>query len=113
MLAVENMNETVDFYSTVLGFQVSMSSEEYSVMEIDGHTIHLMLANSKEVMEAVRGHADFYIEVSDLDKIWKKASQFKDKFQTKAPFIQPYGMREFHISDPNECLVFVGQRIEG
>ena len=22
-----------------------------------------------------------------------------------------YGMREFHISDPNDCLVFVGQRI--
>ena len=113
MLAVANMNETVDFYTSVLGFRESMSSDAYSIVEADGQTIHLMLASSEEVMEAVRGHADIYIEVNDLDGIWKRVSRFKDKFQTKAPFTQPYGMREFHISDPNECLVFVGQRIVG
>jgi hypothetical protein len=28
-----------------------------------------------------------------------------------APFDQPYGMREFHVKDPDGCLLFFGERI--
>jgi hypothetical protein len=33
---------------------------------------------------------------------------FKDRYRIRDFFERGYGMTEFHIEDPNECLVFVG-----
>jgi len=35
---------------------------------------------------------------------------FKNRYRIKDLFDRDYGMTEFHISDPNECLVFVGEQ---
>ena len=111
MLAVADMDATLDFYSRILGFNVSMRSPGYSIVERDGATIHFMKAASEAVMQAVRGHADIYIEVADIAPLWAHVRQFKHLHQIRDLFDRDYGMREFHISDPNDCLVFVGQRI--
>jgi predicted enzyme related to lactoylglutathione lyase len=110
MLAVSDMEETISFYENVLGFLATMKSAEYSIIERDGKIIHLMKAASEHVMECVRGHTDIYIEVSDIDSLWNHVKTFKSKYRTRDLFVQSYGMTEFHISDPNECLVFVGER---
>jgi hypothetical protein len=34
---------------------------------------------------------------------------FKDRYRVRDLFNQDYGMTEFHVEDPNGCLVFVGQ----
>jgi len=101
MLAVADMQKTISFYENVLGFRATMTSTEYSIIERDGQTIHLMKAASEHVMECVRGHAEIYVEVSDIHALWEHVKTFKD---------QPYGMTEFQIGDPNDCLVFVGDR---
>ncbi len=88
MLAVANMEETDAFCQSVLAFTPTVMSPDYSIVEGDGQTIHFMRAASEEVMKCVPGHAEIYIEVEGIE----------------------YGMTEFHIGDPNECLVFVGQR---
>ena len=111
MLAVADMEATLEFYSRILGFSVSMRSPGYSIVERDGATIHFMKVASEEVMQAVRGHADIYIEVADIAPLWAHVSQFKHAYRIRDLFDRDYGMREFHISDPNDCLVFVGQRI--
>jgi hypothetical protein len=69
-----------------------------------------MRAASEQVMKAVRGHADIYIEVDDIDSLWQHVQTFKDRYKIRDLFDQPYGMTEFHISDPNGCLVFLGQK---
>ena len=33
----------------------------------------------------------------------------KDRYRIRDLFDREYGMTEFHISDPNVCLVFVGE----
>lgn len=109
MLAVANMEETIAFYQTVLGFTATMQSPDYSIVERDGQTIHFMKAASEEVMRCVRGHTEIYVEVSGIHALWEHVKAFKDRYRVRDLFEREYGMTEFHIGDPNECLVFVGE----
>jgi len=111
MLAVANMEETLAFYQEVLGFTPIMKSPEYSIVERDGQTIHLQKAESEEVMNCVRGHTEIYIEVSNIHPLWEHVKSFKTRYKIRDLFDRDYGMTEFHISDPNGCLVFVGEPI--
>lgn len=111
MLAVADMEVTLDFYTRVLGFEVTLKSAAYSIVERDGATIHCTKSASAAVSKALRGHTEIYIEVADIAPLWNHVRQFKADYQTRDPFDQSYGMREFHIGDPNGCLVFVGQKI--
>ena len=110
MLAVANMDETVAFYCDVLGFSVVKKFPEYATVERDGATIHFMPAADESVLKAVRGHTDIYIEVENIAALWAHVQKFKDRYRIRELFDQPYGMTEFHIGDPNGCLVFVGQK---
>jgi catechol 2,3-dioxygenase-like lactoylglutathione lyase family enzyme len=109
MLAAADMEQTLAFYHEVLGFKPVMKSPEYSIVERDGQTIHFMKATSEEVMKCVRGHTEIYIEVSNIELLWEHVKTFKDRCRVRDLFERDYGMTEFHIEDPNGCLVFVGQ----
>ena len=109
MLAVANMEETILFYQNVLGFTPTLQSPQYSIVERDGQTIHFQKAASEEVMNCVRGHTEMYIEVSDIRSLWEHVKPFKTKYKIRDLFDREYGMTEFHIADPNGCLVFVGE----
>jgi catechol 2,3-dioxygenase-like lactoylglutathione lyase family enzyme len=109
MLAVANMQETILFYQNVLGFKPTMQSPEYSIVERDAQTIHFQKAASEEVMNCVRGHTEIYIEVSDIRSLWEHVKPFKTKYKIRDLFDREYGMTEFHVADPNGCLVFVGE----
>jgi predicted enzyme related to lactoylglutathione lyase len=108
-LAVANMEETIVFYKSVLGFTPTRNSPEYSIVERDGQTIHFMKAASEEIMTRLRGHTEIYIEVCGIRSMWEHVRTFKDRYRIRDLFEREYGMTEFHIEDPNECLVFVGE----
>jgi catechol 2,3-dioxygenase-like lactoylglutathione lyase family enzyme len=108
MLAVSDIDETLAFYRDVLGFSQTIKSDGYLVMERDGQTVHFQKAASEEVMKCVRGHAEIYIEVSNIEPLWQHVKTYKDRYRIRDLFDRPYGMTEFHIEDPNACLVFVG-----
>lgn len=109
MLAVANMDETIQFYQSVLGFKAVKTLPEYSIVERDGQNIHFQKAASEEVMKCVRGHTEIYIEVSGIDLLWEHVKNFKNRYRVRDLFVREYGMTEFHIEDPNGCLVFVGE----
>ena len=109
MLAVADMDQTLDFYTSLLGFSVNMKTPEYSIVERDGAAIHFMKAADESVMQAVRGHTEIYIEVDGIQALWDHVDAHRGSHKIKDLFDQPYGMTEFHIGDPNGCLVFVGQ----
>lgn len=109
MLAAADMEETLAFYRNILGFTAVMKSPEYSIVERDGQTIHFMKAASEEVLRCVRGHTEIYIEVSNIGSLWEHVKTFKDRYRIRDLFDRDYGMTEFHIDDPNGCLVFVGE----
>ena len=110
MLAVANMSETLAFYREVLGFVTIIESPEYSIVQRDGQTVHFMRAASQEVMQCVRGHAEIYIEVDGILPLWEHVKTFKNRYKVRDLFAREYGMTEFHIADPNDCLVFVGEK---
>ena len=109
MLATANMEETIRFYQDVLGFTPTRKSPDYSIVERDGQTIHFQKAESDEVMNCVRGHTEIYIEVSGIHDLWEHVKSFKNRYRIRDLFDREYGMTEFHIADPNGCLVFVGE----
>ncbi len=109
MLAVANMEESLAFYQDILGFKTVLKSPDYSIVERDGQTIHFQKALSEEVMNCVRGHTEIYIEVSGINSLWEHVKTFKNRYRIRDLFAREYGMVEFHISDPNDCLVFVGE----
>jgi catechol 2,3-dioxygenase-like lactoylglutathione lyase family enzyme len=109
MLAVADMEETIQFYQSVLGFKAIKTSQEYSIVERDGQSIHFQKAASEEVMKCVRGHTEIYIEVSGIVLLWEHVKNFKNRYRVRYLFVREYGMTEFHIEDPNGCLVFVGE----
>ena len=109
MLAAADMEETLTFYHDVPGFTAMRKSAEYAILERDGQTIHFMKAASEEVMRCVRGHTEIYIEVSNIASLWEHVKTFKNRYSIRDLFDRDYGMTEFHIEDPNGCLVFVGE----
>jgi catechol 2,3-dioxygenase-like lactoylglutathione lyase family enzyme len=113
MLAVSDIDETLAFYRDVLGFSQAMKSDAYLIMEREGQTVHFQKAASEDVMNCVRGHAEIYIEVSNIEPLWQHVKTYKGRYRIRDLFDQPYGMTEFHIQDPNECLVFVGTPKQG
>ena len=60
-------------------------------------------------MKCVRGHTEIYIEVSGILTLWEHVRTFKNQYQIRDLFDREYGMTEFHVADPNGCLVFVGE----
>lgn len=108
-LVTDSMEETLSFYQDVLGFIPILKSPEYSIVERDGQTIHFGKAASEEVMKCVRGHAEMYIEVSGIHALWEHVKTFKGRYRIRDLFDREYGMTEFHIEDPNQCLVFVAE----
>jgi predicted enzyme related to lactoylglutathione lyase len=109
MLATDNMDETILFYQTVLGFKTMMTSPEYAIVERDGLTIHLQKAEDEETMKCMREHTEVYIEVSGIHDLWEHVKTFKSRYRVRDLFDREYGMTEFHIADPHGCLVFVGE----
>jgi catechol 2,3-dioxygenase-like lactoylglutathione lyase family enzyme len=110
MVAVADMDETVAFNRDILGFNPMSKSPDYSIVERDGQTVHFMKAASEDVMRCVRGHAEIYIEVSGIHSLWQHVKTFKERYRIRDLFDREYGMSEFHIADPNDCLVFVGEQ---
>ncbi len=112
MLAVANMDESIAFYQNVLGFAIAQQSPEYSVIERDGQTIHLQRAASDEIVKILRNHVEIYIEVSGIQQLWQHVQSFRNRYRLRDLFERDYGMTEFHVIDPNSCLVFVGERTD-
>jgi len=107
------MEVTLAFYQAVLGFSVLTKSPEYAILQRDGQTIHFMKAASQHVMDCVRGHTEIYVEVLGIRQLWEHVKAFRGQYRIRELFAREYGMTEFHIEDPNGCLVFVGEPTAG
>lgn len=111
MLATNDMKRTILFYDKVLGFRPSLESPNYLVLELDGQTIHFQNAASDKVMQSMRQHTEFYLELSGIRVLWEHVKGFKGEYKIRDLFDREYGMTEFHIVDPNGILVLVGESI--
>ncbi len=109
MLATDDMEATLSFYETVLGFTPTLKTPDYCIVERDGHTVHFQKSAGEDVMKSMREHTEIYIEVSGIHDLWEHVKSFKNRYRIRDLFDRDYGMTEFHIADPNGVLVFVGE----
>jgi predicted enzyme related to lactoylglutathione lyase len=109
MLATDDMDASLSFFHSVLGFITTLHSTDYSVVERDRQTVHLMRAADESVMKSMREHTEIYIEVSGIQDLWEHVKTFKDRYRIRDLFARDHGMTEFHIADPHSCLIFVGE----
>ena len=112
IIPVADMERSIQFYADVLGFDTALQSDGYSILTRDGASLHLTRAETQAVLDATRGHTSIYLEVEDIESLWSHVSRFRDRYKIRDLFDRDYGMREFHIVDPDDCLIFVGQQIK-
>ncbi|MBE2228885.1 MAG: hypothetical protein IAE93_16130 [Ignavibacteria bacterium] len=104
MIPSYNIKKTTEFFTGLFSFDVEMEVHSYVVLSKDNLTIHILNAGSNV------GQMEFYIEVDNVDALWKSIKGRLEGIKTREPFDREYGMREFHVAIPfTETLLFVGQ----
>ncbi len=110
ILPVNDMEGTLDFYTTQLGFECTFRWETpttYAVLKRDGVSIHISLQDYP--VEAPK-NVSLYIFCHDVAQTYR---EFSDK---KVNFYEPlnttdYQMKEFIILDPNGFKIGFGQEV--
>jgi uncharacterized glyoxalase superfamily protein PhnB len=106
MLQSSDLQRTIDWYSSVLGFRCIGREEEWCRLERDGVTL-MFMRNAH--LGAPHATATQYIYVSDLDALWHSV---RDRVSAEwGPEDMPYGMKEFAIKDPDGYLLSFGEEL--
>lgn len=107
MIPSSNIEKTVSFFRDLLDFKIGRDEKTYVILYKDNLTLHILRAGTDI------GEMEFYLEVDDVEEVWKN---MKDKLagtKSKAPFDREYGMREVHVIIPEtKTLMFIGQPIK-
>jgi hypothetical protein len=106
MIPSFNIEETVDFFKSVLAFSLVMHTNTYAVYQKDNLTVHIVRAGENI------GQMEFYLEVDSVDDLWITIKDKVKNLKTREPFDRDYGMREIHIVIPQtNTLLFIGQKM--
>ena len=114
IVPVRDIRATLDFYADVLGFERRFTAEDMSfAIVVHGEAaIHFVVTDSDEVLRATANNISIYLWVREIDALFALLKPALDELpddRVRAPFDQPYGMREFHVKDPDGCLLLFGE----
>ena len=106
MLQSGDIQRTIGWYTTVLGFRCITAEGDWCRLERDGAAL-MFMRNAHLGTPAAT--ATQYIEVDDVMAVWR---ELEDKVTAEwGPEKMPYGMLEFAIRDPDGYLLSFGQRV--
>ncbi|WP_413206926.1 bleomycin resistance protein [Rhodospirillum sp. A1_3_36] len=111
ILAVRDVMVSVAFYVRYLNFSkvFVMEDHSYGVVELDGQTIHFVRTEDMAALRATRSRVAVYIAVRNIDPLWHKVYGAGPPTQIRSLETKPWGMREFHVMDPDGCLLRFGE----
>lgn len=113
IVPVRDVGATAAFYRDVLGFDVRTLIEDGSFALVARDQAGVSLVRGDDAaLEATRSNISAYIWVKDLTALWDELApnlETLDEGRVRAPFTQPYQMREFHVKDPDGFLIFFGE----
>ena len=117
IVPVSNMSATMDFYADTLGFERRFvaDDESFAIAVHGDAAIHFVTTDDSEALKATANNISIYLWVRGIDALY---AQLRSRLETlpegrlRPPFDQPYGMREFHVKDPDGCLLFFGEDSE-
>ena len=114
IVPVRDVRATVAFYRDTLGFDVrrEMDDGSFALVARDAAGVSLVRAADDTALVATRTNISAFIWVEDVDGLWSELSHKLNELpegRVRAPFTQDYGMREFHVKDPDGFLIFFGE----
>jgi len=105
VLHVPDVVGTAEFYRDVLGFTWDFGDQTYAVVWRDNSAIHFVRDDTRPT------GIHLFQWVKDVDSYYREIVNRGAKV-AKAPTDQPYGIREFGLSDVNGVGIVFGQDIE-
>lgn len=116
IVPVRDVAKSVEFYESVLGFECRFvaSDKSFGTVVRGDAAVHLLATDDEGSLKATANHIAIYIWVKGVDALYAQLQGKLDKLpdgRVRAPFDQAYGMREFHVKDPDGCLLFFGEDI--
>ncbi len=118
IVPVRDVTATMDFYADTLGFERRMISDDkaFGIVVHGEAAVHFVRADDDASLAATANHISIYLWVQGVDALYehlKPALEMLPSGRVRAPFDQPYGLREFHVKDPDGCLLFFGENPDG
>jgi len=110
-----SLQAQIQFYRDALGFRVTFEAGGYAFMQRDRVAIRLVEVFDHVALDHPERENSFYIDVQGIDAVFeglKPGLETLPEGRVRAPFDQPYGQREFHVSDEDCTLVFFGEPVE-
>ena len=106
VLHVANVLSTASFYRDVLGFRWDFGDETYAVVWRDNSAVHFVRDD-----RAGPSGIHLFQWVRDVDAYYAELLE-RGANVVNEPTNQPYGIREFGLSDINGVGIVFGQEIE-
>jgi uncharacterized glyoxalase superfamily protein PhnB len=102
-----NKQATTDFYVKQLGFTLRSDYGDYLIMDKDRIELHFF-----SFPTIVPAKSDFmiYVRVNEgIESLYEKYLHSQPTFRVTPLLTQPWGQKEFSISDPNGTLLTFGE----
>ena len=108
ILPVRDMQASISFYER-LGFRSEPYEDgaQYAFLSMDGLSMHIGLMQTPEF---VFNPCGVYLYVEDVDAVYRSFLAAGVPC-LNTPEDRPWRMREFAVSDPDQTLLRIGQRI--
>src|SRR5712691_6653862 len=102
---VADMEQALAFYGQ-LGFATTYHDEGFAIVERDGIALHF---NASDSEEPPQDHVLGWISVTNIEALYQ---QYVPTGAIRSPLqVQPRGMKEFVLRDPNRNLMIFVERI--
>lgn len=117
IVPVRDVRASIAFYADILGFETRFLADDGDfamVMSGPSFGLQLLACDDPEALKATANNIAVYFHVKDLDQLYdgmKTKLECLPEGRLRPPFDQSYGMREFHVKDPDGCLLFFGEEI--
>jgi catechol 2,3-dioxygenase-like lactoylglutathione lyase family enzyme len=114
MVPCSNLKSQIAFYRAVLGFKVIFDAEKYAFLKRDMVAIRLSEVPAGVDLAHPERQQSFYVDVSNLDALYESLKTelgSLPKGRVRAPFVQTYGQREFHVFDEDCTVVIFGETV--
>ena len=107
ILAYLNKKETIDFYTTKLGFTFGSDWDDYLIFTKDAIELHFWKTDNPVIPQ----HTGCYIRVTEVEQLYNGYKQFDIIHPHGALEDKPWGMRQCSIVDNSGNLLHFGEDI--
>ena len=114
IVSVRDISASVAFYADTLKFDADFVDRDsgFAIVRRDGAVIHLLQTDSEAALKATAENVAIYIMTTGVEDLYASLREGLETLpdgRVRPPFVQEYGMREFHVKDPDGCLLFFAE----